>query len=158
RLSGLDPMTGSERWHVDLGGPLTRGPAISGGTIYQGVDGVGLVALNERDRSIRWQISTGPGAVGTPAIAGRVVYFGRGLGDQHGAHDLVAVSAGDGRQLWSFSSPSGAQVHVGAVGESRTYSVAEDGAVRALDSADGSVLWTFQTGGSIGTFAGVADG
>jgi outer membrane protein assembly factor BamB len=158
-LYALDAVTGDERWSILIGAPVTRGPAISDGVIYIGAQGGLLTAIDADTRVTLWSVALGDGAVGTPALADGSVYVGRGIdATTESAHDLVALSAGDGSVRWTFASATGEQVHLGAVGDDLAYAVSEDNSVYALERGSGAIVWSHATDGKIGSLASLVDG
>ena len=156
RLVALSASDGRIVWSIETGGAVTRGPAFADGTVYVSTAGGTLSAVDVATRSIRWRVELGSGEVGTPAVAGGRVYVARGINGTQPTHDLVALDIRDGRELWSFPSPQGEQVHLGAVAHGRVYATSEDGSLYALVPETGSPVWTAAIGGRLTTLATVA--
>jgi len=53
-LYALDPATGQERWNYLAQNPLHLGPLVLGETVYQGLDGRGLAALEAASGKLLW--------------------------------------------------------------------------------------------------------
>ena len=156
RLFALAPMDGHVLWSIETGGAVTRGPAFADGTVYVGTAEGRFLAVDVVTRTVRWRVELGSGEVGTPAVAGGRVYFARGIEGTEPTHDLVALDTRDGREIWSFPSPGGEQVHLGAVAHGRVFATSEDGNLYALDPATGSSVWTAPIGGRLTSLATVA--
>jgi outer membrane protein assembly factor BamB len=157
-LRALDAASGVEQWSISIGAPVTRGPAISDGVIYVGAEGGQLSAIEVERRLTLWSVALGAGGLGTPAVADGTVYVGRGIDSTtESAHDLVAIATSDGTLLWTFASPTGEQVHLGAV-DDLVYAVSEDDSVYALDPDTGEIRWSHATDGKIGSLASLAGG
>lgn len=113
----FDTRTGAIRWSFQTGGKnVWAGPSVAGGIVYVGADDENLYALDAGSGAKVWSYNAGTPIVNTPAVVNGVVYLGAGA--------LYALSASDGRQLWSglataagvTASPavSGGRVYVGA--------------------------------------------
>ncbi len=155
-LAALSPADGAVTWTMPVGGRVTRGPAFAHGTLYVGVAGIGLLAIDPSTQVVRWTAQLGPGEVGTPAVSGGRVYVARGLLAVDAEHDLVALDVRDGREIWTFPSPGGEQMHVGAIAHGRVYAVSEGGSLYAIDPTTGRQVWTLFIGGRLATLATVA--
>lgn len=154
-LVALSPATGEELWRIDVGGAITRGGAYSNGFLYVGATDRGLAAIEIGTRSIRWRADLGRGEIGTPSVGEGRVYAGRGLSGTGTLHDLVAMDVRDGTIAWTFASPVGEQVHMGALAHGRVYATSEDGSATALDPATGAVVWSTPVGDRLTTPATV---
>ncbi len=90
----FDTRTGAIRWSFQTGGKnVWAGPSVAGGIVYVGADDQNLYALDAVSGAKVWSFSAGTPIVNTPAVVNGVVYLGAGA--------LYALSASDGRQLWS---------------------------------------------------------
>jgi polyvinyl alcohol dehydrogenase (cytochrome) len=132
----LDPATGKEIWHTEVGpgsdlGGIEWGSATDGRRIYVGIgnaeheeydivgadgtrltiDGGSWAALDAATGRILWQVADPYGTldVGFVSAANGVVYTGGIAGS---ADSMFALDAGTGRMLWRF--PSGGAVVGGA--------------------------------------------
>lgn len=154
-ISAWEVATGRSLWSYAMDAPTTRAPALADGVLYIGATGGRFDAIDIANCSLVWRTELGPGMVGTPTVGDGRIYVGRGLGEEDSTNDLVALDGRDGQQLWSFSSPTGQQVHAGALANGVAYGTSEDGNVYALDAATGRRIWTATTDGSAGTAAAV---
>ena len=97
----FDAKTGAIRWSFQTAGHnVWAGPSVAGGVVYVGADDQNLYALDAGTGAKVWSFSAGTPIVNTPAVVNGVVYLGAGA--------LYALSASDGRQLWSgLATPAG---------------------------------------------------
>ena len=113
----FDAQSGAIRWRFQSAGhDVWAGPSVAAGVVYVGGDDQNLYALDARTGAKLWSFTAGAPIVNTPAVVNGVVYLGAGA--------LYALSASDGRQIWSglgtsagvTASPavSGGRVFVGA--------------------------------------------
>jgi polyvinyl alcohol dehydrogenase (cytochrome) len=126
---GLDPDTGAELWHTQVGpgsslGGMEWGSATDGTNIYVAISnqyGIpyaagsagSFAALNPATGAILWQRADPNGAVDLApmAVANGVVYAASMAGSAT-APTMFALNATDGATLWSFA--SGSSVNAGA--------------------------------------------
>ncbi len=141
----LEPGSGRRLWSLDAGGRVTRGPAFADGILYVGAEGGRFSAIDVATRAVRWTVELGAGEVGTPTIGGGHVYVGTGLHAGRPAQ-LVTIDVRDGSVAWTFSSPGGAQVHMGGLATGRVYAASEDGSLYALEARTGDVIWVSDVG------------
>lgn len=85
RLYALDAATGTARWSFPLGGDLTSGPVVEGGTVHVG-DNEGMAkgtlhALDAATGTARWSFRTGGTVETRPVVAGGFVYVGSSNGN-----------------------------------------------------------------------------
>jgi outer membrane protein assembly factor BamB len=157
-LHVLDAATGDQLWSLDVGGPVTHGPALADGVVYIGATGGQFSAIDVATHAARWTAGLGPGGVGTPTIGGGLVFVGRGLLGASPPHDLVALDAATGDVRWHFAALDGLQVHAGGLADGVLYAVSDGGSLFALDATTGATRWTVTPGGTLGTLASIADG
>lgn len=100
RVYALNASDGSERFHVDLGSPITQPGVLSDDALYVVTDGDGVFALSRKDGSTLWRYQR-------DSRAGLKVTGHAGLlsADQRlitGFSDgtIVALAKSDGRALW----------------------------------------------------------
>jgi outer membrane protein assembly factor BamB len=154
----LDGLTGRQRWRVDVGGPVTRGAALSGGVVYVGATGGRFSALDAATGAERWHLELGAGEVGTPVAGPDTIFVGRALRAPTGPHDVVAIARADHAIRWTFAAPSGRQVFAGALANGLLYCVSDDGSIYALDPGSGALRWTVAAAslqlGTLGSIVG----
>ena len=88
-------------------GPVNRGVAILGGTLYLGTLDAHLVALNARDGRVRWDVEVGKvedniSITSPPLVAGNKIVTGMAGGDYPSRGFIDAYDAGTGKRLWRF--------------------------------------------------------
>jgi outer membrane protein assembly factor BamB len=149
RIYALDAGDGKQRWIFDRATvPLLslRGnssPVIAGDAVLSGSDAGKVVSLRASDGASIWEqaVATGEGRTelerladvdGTLTLSDDVVYAAA----YHG--QVVALSVGTGRQLWSRALSSYTNVDVSA---SQVYAVDSDSMVWALDRTSGASMW-----------------
>lgn len=87
-VHGIAVEDGSERWSVELAGPIHGAPAIANDTAYMGSRDRNLYALSLRDGSIAWRVELADWVDSSPAVGyGAVV-----VTDQSGT---ISVIVGD---------------------------------------------------------------
>lgn len=122
-------------------------PVVTDETLYAGIgtwgSSGGVLALDTASGDERWRTES----VGWPTLADETLYIG---GDVITAH-----SADDGTEQWSFDSPEGATAP--AIVDGRMYSN-RSGTAFALETSDGSDIWTHEHGASRSSSVTVADG
>ena len=125
----LDPDTGAELWHTQVGpgsslGGMEWGSASDGTNIYVAISNhYGLpysagsagsfAALNPATGAIVWQKADPNGAVDlAPMAAANGVVYGASMAGAASAPTMFALNATDGSTLWSFA--AGSSVNAGA--------------------------------------------
>jgi PGF-pre-PGF domain-containing protein len=139
-LYALDP-NGTLKWKYATGAiDLSSAAVGSDGTIYVGTNGAGFYALKP-DGSQKWHYNAG-GDIASPAIGSDgTIYFGSDN------QNLYALNP-DGTWKWTFT--AGYFYDSPAIGGDGTlYIGSSDQNLYALDPADGSVKWSYGTGGPI---------
>ena len=79
-----------------------------------------------------------------------------------GPHQLYALDASSGHVRWTWAAPSGKELYVGGVDGSLAIVHSADHNVHALtlppDSIQPTLLWTFTSGGPVGSAPAIAGG
>jgi len=172
-LVALDETTGTIEWAYDYylsHGGVTgmincNGVSVADGDsdgnleVYFGVynwGGVGpqAICLDEATGIEEWTVSIGGNSTSTPAIHDGVVFIGS---DDYQVYALDASN--NGAVLWSY--PTGSQVWSSpAVADGKVYFGSWDHYFYAVDEATGTLVWSYNTGGSsrIHTSPAIADG
>lgn len=132
----------------DVGDAMTMlWPVVTDETLYAGIgtwgDSGGLLALDTSSGDERWRTESGV----WPTLADETLYIG--------GETITAHSADDGTEQWSFDPPEGATAP--AVVDGRVYS-SRSGTAFALESSDGSDVWTHEHGASRASIVTVTDG
>lgn len=139
-LWALDPADGTERWHRELGAPLS-GPAVADGAVFVGGwDGV-VRALETADGTERWTHDAVGRVRTAPAAADGTVYVAsteRGSSyETTGRLDAVDAASGDRTWRTEVDEFMGSTPSVGADGVFAGVGLS----VWAFERADGSVRW-----------------
>jgi alcohol dehydrogenase (cytochrome c) len=144
----IDAKTGKRLWQYEpkLGktvfccGPVNRGVAIAGDSVYVGTLDGKLVALDQETGHVKWSVQVGPNAAGysltmAPLIYKDTVIVG-GAGGEYGVRGSVtAFSLADGTQKWrwyssnatdwpgkwSATTPDGVDLHRDIAAEKASY-------------------------------------
>ncbi len=142
---------GSEKWRRWTLGFVSASAAVgSDGTVYIGSFDSHFYALHPETGRVKWKFKTGDHIYGSAALgadaAGRTsaIYFGSTDG-------LFYALAPDGRRRWTFdagapirSSPAVGRAAEGEEGDV-VYFGCGNGRLYALNAADGSLRWSFDT-------------
>ncbi|UPW00156.1 PQQ-like beta-propeller repeat protein [Halorussus gelatinilyticus] len=148
RATAYDAATGERLWRTDLGEQMVLAPtATREGVVVP--DRTGVTLLDADDGSVRWRADHGGNATeGAAAVAEGTVYVQSATGGRLHALDLET-----GEQLWSAPDFSeGTPVVADGVVYGRNYDE-----LVALDAADGSVRWRYESRVPLSTPA-VGDG
>jgi len=112
----IDARSGAELWHYQRHlpeklryccGPVNRGVAILGDTLYLGTLDAHLVALNARNGRVRWDVEVGKvdeniSITAAPLVAGNKIITGMAGGDYPSRGYLDAYEAATGKRIWRF--------------------------------------------------------
>jgi alcohol dehydrogenase (cytochrome c) len=136
--------TGKLRWEHQVNVPEATGPgpdgvAVSGGVVY-GDSPTSVFALNATTGAVIWSnsglLTSGQGTFEIqPTVANGRVYLGSAYGSGPGGGVLLALDAASGKQLWKFSTVTGAEaagvasLGLGSGGAWQTPLVGSDGSV-----------------------------
>lgn len=152
------PAGPAPRWQARLGGQVYASPVVAGGVAYVGTTGGVFNAINTGDGSSKWTHGTGAPIHGAAALADDAVYFACDDGY------LYKLARADGKLLWRYALGDGdvrrtlphPQVYdwdwQGAqplLADGVVYVGAGDGGFHAVDSAEGTRRWRFDTRGRI---------
>src|SRR5262249_41990359 len=150
-------------------------PAVAGGVVFVGSTDGNLYAIEATTGAERWKFATQGRVVSSPAVQAGVVYFA--------SYDsnFYAIDAASGALKWKFATkgekrfaaphihglqpaaermadPFGFYLSSPAVAHRIRYFRSGDGNVYALDTAAGTVKWTFQTGDVVHASPALAEG
>jgi len=143
----LHARTGKVLWKRSLPDRAESSPVVVGRTLYLGCEDGNLYALSTVNGNVRWASGLGGPVKAAPAYYGGVLYVG-----DYGGY-MNAVRARDGKRLWQSDSlgqgfgSSGAFYSTPAVAFGRVYAGNNDTRVYSFDSKDGTIAWTYSTGG-----------
>ena len=143
----LDARTGKTIWKRPLPGRAESSPVIVGRSVYFGCECGELFSLSTRNGNVRWATGLGGPVKSAPAYYGGVLYVG-----DYGGY-MNAVDAKSGKLVWQSDSlgqgfgTSGAFYSTPAVAFGRVYAGNNDTRVYSFDRRDGTIAWTYSTGG-----------
>ncbi len=143
----LDARTGRVLWKRSLPGRAESSPVVVGRSLYFGCEDGNLYSLSIRNGNVRWATGLGGPVKSAPAYYGGVLYVG-----DYGGY-MNAVEAKNGKLVWQSDSlgqgfgTSGAFYSTPAVAFGRVYAGNNDTRVYSFDRHDGTIAWTYSTGG-----------
>jgi outer membrane protein assembly factor BamB len=147
-------------WTFYAGNVVYASPAVVNKIVYVCSEDGSVYALRAVDGSKIWQAYIGSGTDHTddsPAVANGIVYIGTRNG-------YYAFNATTGAQIWFFTSPYTPRQFTGyvysspAVAGNVVYFGSCDNYVFALNAFDGSMIWSYHTGGFLFSSPAVANG
>ena len=143
----LHARTGRVLWRRPLPGRAESSPVVVGRSVYFGSENGQLFSLSTRNGNVRWATTLGGPVKAAPAYYGGVLYVG-----DYGGY-MNAVEAKSGRVKWQSNSlgqgfgTSGAFYSTPAVAFGRVFAGNNDTRVYSFDRRDGTIAWTYSTGG-----------
>jgi len=143
----LDARTGRTLWKRALPGRAESSPVVVGRSVYFGCEDGRLYSLSTRNGNVRWATQLAGPVKAAPAYYGGVLY----VGDYGG--NMNAVEAKNGKLLWQTGSlgqgfgTGGEFYSTPAVAFGRVYAGNNDTRVYSFDRKDGTLAWTYSTGG-----------
>ncbi|HSQ54940.1 MAG TPA: PQQ-binding-like beta-propeller repeat protein [Gemmata sp.] len=162
RLQCLDAATGTERYHVDVGGHIEGGPAAERGLLVFPAGDDGLHAVDEVTGEPRWSFRADLHIDSTPLISGGKVFVGSGRSRRFDSHQVVCLDAETGKPIWrtavdlpAWGSPASAGGRIlvglgnGRLTESAQHPETPAGGVASFDTATGRHAWTFTTADAV---------
>ena len=133
------PATFKLLWTYEAGESIESSAAISGGTVYVGVQPGELIAVDLQTGRLKWKYKAQEGiAESSAAVHDGVVYIGDSSGILH------AVRAADGKGLWTFKTESEIKSSPVVSGD-RVLIGSYDGSLYCLSTHDGKLLWKYTT-------------
>jgi len=159
-LRALDKDNGGYIWGKSLG-DIFSSPVIADGLVFVGTLSGKMYALYANTGDIKWEKSFAEQIFSSPAVADGKVFFGSGSYPSAGKLYCLLTDSGDSCPGWSgpFSPvPSGAVVSSPAVADGKVFFGCNNGWVYALDQDNGSLIWSFETGGLVSSSPAIADG
>ena len=150
----LDASTGHKNWNRTLGNWVRGSPAVWNGLVYIGA--VKFYCLNASTGVPLWSYTGGEGAIwSSPNIAyPRVFYVAHVSGSED--NNLYCLDTA-GYFKWSRRVPVNAWGSC-AVAYGRVYVGGDDGLVYCYEASNGTLRWTYPTGGPVWSTPAVADG
>jgi len=142
-LSPLNQSDGRARGNFHAGGAFAGTPASWNGTLYIGAFDDKLYAIDADTGSEHWVFAGENWFWGGPAVRDGVIYAADASGNVYALDDA-------GKQIWhrSLDAPVRAGPALSEDG-SKLFVGSEDGALHALDTADGFELWVVESEGKI---------
>ncbi len=143
----LDARTGKTLWKRSLPDRAESSPVVVGRSVYFGSEDGRLYSLSTRNGNVRWSTQLSGPVKAAPAYYRGVLY----VGDYGG--EMNAVEATNGQRLWHTGSlgqgfgTGGEFYSTPAVAFGRVYAGNNDTRVYSFDRKDGSIAWTYSTGG-----------
>ncbi len=143
----LNARNGKILWKRPLPARAESSPLVIDRTVYFGCEDGNLYALSTKNGNVRWSTGLGGPVKSAPAYYGGVLYVG-----DYGGY-MNAVDAKNGELLWQSDSlgqgfgTSGAFYSTPAVAFGRVYAGNNDTRVYSFDRRDGTIAWTYSTGG-----------
>jgi outer membrane protein assembly factor BamB len=143
----LDAKTGRTIWKRSLPGRAESSPVVIDRTVYFGCETGELFALSTISGNVRWSTSLRGPVKAAPAYYGGTLYVG-----DYGGY-MNAVDARTGRLKWQSGSlgpgfgGSGAFYSTPAAAFGRVYAGNNDARVYSFDIRDGTLAWSYSTGG-----------
>jgi outer membrane protein assembly factor BamB len=145
----LDAKTGRVIWKHALPGRAESSPLVIGNTVYFGCENDQLFALSTRNGNVRWATTLGGPVKSAPAYRNGTLYVG-----DYGGY-MNAVDAKTGKIRWQTSSlgqgfgTSGEFYSTPALAFGRVYAGNNDDRVYSFDQSDGTLAWSYSTGGYV---------
>jgi len=162
-MLAIEMLSGNLAWeYAPPEGLWGRAYASDGNTVFVGLRGGKLAALDVEQGKVRWQQIIGPNVQAPPLVHEGVVYVsttfvGPGLdGDARGKAKLVALDGRDGSILWEFVSESyilqtpaihNERIYTGGGYYDPSVEVDEGGPLKvyALSRQDGLLQWVYSS-------------
>jgi outer membrane protein assembly factor BamB len=145
----LNARNGKVLWRRSLPARAESSPVVVDRSLYFGCEDGNLYALSTKNGNVRWATGLGGPVKSAPAYYGGVLYVG-----DYGGY-MNAVEAKSGKLLWQSNSlgqgfgTSGAFYSTPAVAFGRVYAGNNDTRVYSFDRHDGTIAWTYSTGGYV---------
>ncbi|HEV8409174.1 MAG TPA: PQQ-binding-like beta-propeller repeat protein [Gemmatimonadaceae bacterium] len=149
-------------WKFKTNGRVVSSPVVAGDAVYFGSTDSFIYAVNRGDGSLRWKFATRGAVSSSPAIVNGAIIASSGDGR------VYAIDAATGKQLWAFKTagesrftargihgavpptemmpdPFDVFLSSPAVADGVVYIGSGDHNVYAIDAANGSLRWKFET-------------
>lgn len=143
KLYSLDTHTGRIIWSFEAGNRISSSPAVVDNVAYVGSWDGNLYAIDVKTGALKWKFATEGRITSSPAVGPDMVIV-----STHGAGSAPVAHAAPVQPGQAVPPPSNTVVQNGLLG----------GSVFALNTADGSVLWQYRTGGKIFSSPLIFDG
>jgi outer membrane protein assembly factor BamB len=137
-------LDGNVLWRASLGDAPLRSPALSGELVYAGNETGALRAFDRTTGEPVWSFQTeGGGFAPTPMIYNGVIYQTTAEGAENYIYALDAIS---GEQRWRYDEPGNPGWFAGGTDGKMLFIPSANGALYALDTTTGEVVWQEQYG------------
>ncbi len=170
-MAALNGADGAVLWKIDLGINCQHPPHVSNGMLYvpttfvgQGLKGdpltgAKLYAINPANGQVNWAFTSGNYILQTPYRKGGTVYVSGGYVDPNievdegGLARFYALDSETGQVKWTYESKDGYTKALYAT-EKRLVFIAYRDHVKALNTANGKLVWTRGTGNWVPSLSG----
>lgn len=117
-------------WAAETGGSVFGGPAVVGDLVISGSDDGVVYGLDADSGGDRWSFEESSGEIDTtPAVSGETAV----IGDTNGL--VYGLNITDGSERWRFETEG--EVNAPAILDGTVYVSSRDGAIHAIDAAEG---------------------
>jgi outer membrane protein assembly factor BamB len=149
------------KWRTDIGGGCLASASVVDGKLYTADTGSAEGKLHALDAATGQELWTFPSdalagdhAWTSPPVANGIVYFGV----NRPIPVVYAVNATTGQEIWHHTGPVANIVSSPALESGRLYVIFTDGTIRALDAANGQVIWSVKNPAGAVSSPAVSDG
>ena len=143
RLVALNRTDGTVIWSSPLGSNATTVPAVGDGAVFVGTAAGMAVALDLEEGTVRFSRHLNGTPSAAPVTLGATLFLGTTT--ETGGGWLYALDTLDGSTVWSRSMDKPVRARVAVMGE-RLFAVSDIGAVLALNTTTGALVWQFPVG------------
>jgi eukaryotic-like serine/threonine-protein kinase len=148
----VDDGSGAEIWKFETGAPVLSVPVASGNTLYFGSNDHHVYALDAASGHLNWKFDTGQVVSSSPVIHGDLLIIGSR------SADLLALNLETGEPAWSSFYWFSWVESSGAIYDNTLYIGSSDiQVIQSLNPDNGSLNWSFDTGGSPWTTPAVTE-
>jgi outer membrane protein assembly factor BamB len=140
-------------WTRSTGGPILSTPLVAQGRVVVPSGDGQLRTYRLADGVPLWSAATAGADQSSPVLSGGTIFMGAGFPNM----GAIAVNASTGASVWNAAFDQ-ISVQSPALSGGRLYLGANSGTFYALDATDGSVVWTYATGGTGGPSSPLVDG
>jgi len=154
RVYALNATTGARVWDYLTGDNVMSSPCVAEGKVFVGSSDGNVYALKASNGEFLWSFATHPHGVSSTASSASY-YEGKvfvGASDPSGGNygSFFAINASNGSHIWNcslglytYSSP--------AIADGKAFILSYDGTMRAFNSSNGELVWSYATDGSAST-------
>lgn len=136
----LNSINGKEVWRNNYSAPIYSEPSVyKGHLVFGGTDSL-IRCLNTKDGKLLWKFKGNASFVSSPAIDQGIVYLGGSGGI------FYALDIQNGHVLWTYEKIAGFVETKPLIYKNKVIFGAWDNHMYALNTADGSLVWTWYEG------------